>query len=346
VALTPVATGDRSITSAELRFSDGSSVPVALNGATAVAKTFTARTTSSLEVRITSTSIGLGSVGFSDVSLPGIDLAETILVPTDLARDATHDKALERRLASAPVAFAFQRLIGTGAADVEVSLRRQFETVGSRNYALSGTFRLSQSTPPPVVDAIGSGAFPGAGCADNLLELDGRAVPIRLIDPASELAAGSVVRFEGCDPVDLGGGVHRLDSQPDADGLMDRVSLTTGNSPTTRERPGHATVRVVGESPTRLHLRVDAADGEYLVMGQSFTSDWRASANGHDLGAPQSLNTLSGWRLPRAGVFDVVVRYRPQRLWEAALAVTGGTALLCVWLVAPRRRRRSESKQA
>lgn len=344
VNLTPAATSDRSISRVELRFSDGSSVPVALDG-TPTTKAFTARTTTSLEVRIVATrGFPAGMVGFSDISVPRLDLVEMIAVPTDVARAAAHDRRLERRVATAPVTFSFQRLVGNGAADAEGALRRKFETIGSRDYVVNGTLRLTRAAPASVIRLVRGGSLTTSGCVTGVLEIDGRPAPVHLEDPTHQLGAGGTIRFGGCERVQLAAGTHRLESQRGLDGLVDRVSLTAGTSSTVRANSRRGTVRVLAESPTRVHLRITAPAGGYLITGQSFSQGWRATANGHALTEPQSLNTLTGWRLPRPGVFDVVVSYEPQRLWEAALAVTGGTVALCLWLVIPRRRHRREAE--
>lgn len=346
VDISRAATGARRVTRATLRFSNGTEVPAAFHGTTET-KRFPARTTRSLEVRIDAVGgVGLDPVGFSDISVPTLDLAETIALPTDLALAAAHDRQFARELASTPVTFSFERLTGAGQSDAEIVLRRRFETNGSRTYELNGTLKLSAATPARVVESIRAGALDAGACADNLFRVDGTPVPVRMEEPGDGLLRGATVRFQGCVPVHLVAGTHRLDSQPGVAGLVDRVELATGSSagPAPNQRRG--TVRVLSETPTSLRVRVDAPDGGYLITGQSFTTDWHASANGHDLGSPQALDTLTGWRLPGPGVFDVVVSYRPQRLWNAALAVTGGTAALCLWLVLRRPRDRAAKNNA
>jgi len=342
VDLTRVSTGGRRITSATLRFSDGSQVPVGFGGARA-SVTFRPRTTRSLEVRIRAV-LGLaGAVGFSDVSVPGLNLTETIAAPTDLASAAARSRSLRRKLASAPLTFAFQRAIGGGASDVELAIHRRFYVIDTRVYQVRGLLRLDSSTPSDAMSLVRSGVLDQPGCTNALVSLDGQPLPVRLKAASLSLANGASVAFEGCDPVHLTRGSHRLDSNPGADGLVSTVDLSTSSMMPASASPSDGTVQILSASPTRERLRVDAPTGGYLIIGQSFSAEWRATAGGRSLGPAQSFNTLTGWQVPHVRGLEVVASYQPQQLWEVALAVTGGTTATCIWLVAAgsRRRRRS-----
>ncbi|HEV3451687.1 MAG TPA: alpha-(1-_3)-arabinofuranosyltransferase family protein [Acidimicrobiia bacterium] len=344
VDLTRASTGRRRVTAATLRFSDGTTVPVGFTSSSTTA-TFKPRTTRSLEVRIRAVLGFGGSVGFSEVTIPGLNLTETIAAPTDLAKAATASPALSRALAGAPLTFSFQRLVGDGASDTELAVHRSFTTLGTRSYQVGGTLQLDSSTPADAVALARSGLLSPDGCTDRLLTVDGRPVAVRLTGSSLVLIGGRPVDFQACSPVSLARGQHRLDSRPGADGVISTVALQAGApAPATRSAPA-ATVRVLSESPTRLHLQIAAPHGGSLVIGQSFSADWHASASGHALGSAQSIDTLTGWQLPHARAIDVVASYRPQRLWELALAITGGTTALCIFLVVGASvRRRAESQ--
>ena len=171
--------------------------------------------------------------------------------------------------------------------------------------------------------------------------MDGRPIPVRVNTSPQALVSGSPVTFDACVAVPLTAGTHRLDSNPTVDGLLDTVEVTTGPRPAAA--PARGTLRVVSQSPTRIRTQIRAPDGGYLIIGQSFSTGWRASAPNAAMGSAQTLNTLSGWTLPKTRRLDVVASYGPQTLWDVALAVTAGTLGVCVWLVSARRRKRGAS---
>jgi uncharacterized membrane protein YfhO len=95
-------------------------------------------------------------------------------------------------------------------------------------------------------------------------------------------------------------------------------------------------VRTTSSGATQLRLSVDAPSGGVLVTGQSFNSGWRATADGVDLGPPGRFDGLTGWRLPK-GHSNVVVRFRPQRTYVAAIVVSALALVFCGWQFLRRR---------
>ena len=88
-----------------------------------------------------------------------------------------------------------------------------------------------------------------------------------------------------------------------------------------------------------------------LVLGQSVNAGWKATVDGHSLGAPVLVDGFAnGWQLDpstlsgaiHGGVLDVALRWTPQRGVDAALVVSGAAILTClaIVLVSWRRRRR------
>ncbi len=166
-----------------LTFSDGSREVVDLEGGQ-VSQTFRARTTSSVDIEILGligSGSGTGSVGFSEIEIPGIDLAEDIAVPDDLRRAAQEDPALRDVLESTSLTVLLQREAGDGPAPIEASMRRRFWVPGDRSMALTGSLRLDPAVPDEIIAdlagveprAVGNrrhlGAIDGAG----ILAVDG-----------------------------------------------------------------------------------------------------------------------------------------------------------------------------
>lgn len=74
----------------------------------------------------------------------------------------------------------------------------------------------------------------------------------------------------------------------------------------------------------------------WLVLGQSFSSGWTASAGGRSLGTPKLIDAYAnGWYVPArpaGGTLIVQLRWAPQTVIWAALATSGAAIILCVLL--------------
>src|SRR5207244_12287536 len=83
-------------------------------------------------------------------------------------------------------------------------------------------------------------------------------------------------------------------------------------------------------------VRVNGADGHfYVVIGQNFGLQWRATIDGKDLGSPLLLDGYSaGWRVSQTGSFTVTVAYRPQRTYTIVLIVSAFALLITLSVVA------------
>jgi hypothetical protein len=83
-----------------------------------------------------------------------------------------------------------------------------------------------------------------------------------------------------------------------------------------------------------LDLRVTGRKGPvWLVLGQSLSKGWHATAGGKDLGAPVLVDGYAnGWLVDpgTAGEVDVRLRWTPQRIVWAGIAASLLGGLLCV----------------
>jgi hypothetical protein len=210
-----------------------------------------------------------------------------------------------------------------------------------------------------VVGPVDPPAVPG-DCRSGLLTIDGGDVPVRLRGAPSQGRSGLAV--EPCDgAVDLAAGSHRLGARPGLDtGIdVDRVVLSSdsaggadGVAPRGREATAAgAAVQVDRQGPTELDLTV-TSDGEpfWLVLGQSSSEGWQADVGEGSLGPRQLVNGFAnGWLVnpPGPGTMEVALRWTPQRLVWAGLALSLAVALACVVIVAATTRRsRSEPEGA
>jgi arabinofuranan 3-O-arabinosyltransferase len=177
----------------------------------------------------------------------------------------------------------------------------------------------------------------GGPCVDGVVTLDGSDVPVRLAGDAGDLLDGRPVAVEACEDVRPPAGWHRLAAGGDV--AVDRLTLSTADAPVVPpgSPPEVGSVEALERSPWSARLLVDAPDGGVVVPGQSFDAGWSATVDGEDAGPPRSTDTQNGWVVP-AGEHVVEVRYRPQRVYGAALAVTAAAVALCLWLAARRER--------
>ncbi len=216
---------------------------------------------------------------------------------------------------------------------------------------------------PGVRGAAPPAAVPSA-CRSDLLTLDGKPLPVRLVGSTATAIAGGTLQVQACNPdggapapLHLSPGRHLLRAVPgtttgiDLDGLV--LASGAGGGAVTLTGPATTLAAAVSSSAPALHVQssgettvhatVHGAHGPFwLILGQSFNSGWHAVVNGRDLGAPQLVDGMSnGWLVNpgRASTLSVTLKWTPQnRIW-VALAISGLTLLLCALLALwPRRR--------
>src|SRR5205823_3835158 len=100
---------------------------------------------------------GLGPVGFAEIAVAGVSLTEQVQVPDDIGRDAARSPALAAAMRGAATTYRFERLHDDQGHDEELVLHRIFGTVATRTYELTGTLRLSPTTPDAVLDGLVGG---------------------------------------------------------------------------------------------------------------------------------------------------------------------------------------------
>jgi hypothetical protein len=206
-------------------------------------------------------------------------------------------------------------------------------------------------------------------CRDDLVTLDGAPLPVRLVGTTAAAVRRDPVRLEVCGPAPtLGTGRHELrtsiggETGVDVDrivlssgagGAAAPVAAVAGGVPGRDRAPRPPRVRVTASGRDRATVRVERADAPFwLVLGQSDNAGWEATVRPDD-GAPRDLggSTLvdgyaNGWLVrpgPGGGPLTVELRWAPQRVVNAALAVSAAAfvaALAAVVVTTLRRRRR------
>lgn len=331
IGAAPGGPGGRAVTAASLGFSDGSWLPVDLTTGRASVRLASPRQTTTLELRIDALAgPGQAPVGFSEVAVGGLDLAERIQLPDDVFRAAQRDARVAESLGVAPVRYLLQPL--PGEVPEGRSWRRRLRTWGTRPYLLTGELAPSGRAEPG-----GPAAGPDGGCRSGVVSVDGQDVPVRVGGTGGGPGAGSGLAFWSCSPLHLGPGWHGVDtSAPEA---VSRLALaTTDRRPApTPGQPPQIQART-GDPRKGLSFQVRGPEGGMLIAGMAYDPNWSASAGGRDLGPPREVDAQSAWVLP-AGDHQVDLRYRPQRLYESAMAITWSGLALCAWLVARKQRR-------
>jgi hypothetical protein len=177
-----------------------------------------------------------------------------------------------------------------------------------------------------------------------LLAVDGRPVDIRLPRNSHNVLAGRLLELEGCEPIPLGPGRHRIETLPGLSGAVLTASLVPldaqppPDEPHDRQRqPG--TVQLLDRSPTRLRLQVDAPKGALLMGGVPWHEGW--VADGEELRrSPVPLDTFTAWTVEAPTVGPVTLQFQPQQTYELAIALSLGAAAWCLWRVTRRWERR------
>lgn len=179
-------------------------------------------------------------------------------------------------------------------------------------------------------------------CRDDLLEIDGEPVAVRILGTSAEALAGAPLAVEPCSTagIELDAGDHELQTELGVvSGLdLDQLVLASpGDEPAPAPAPvGEATV--VRSSPDRLAIDLaDLTPGEpvWLVLGQSYSDGWEATVDGEALGTPQLVDGYAnGWLItPEGTEAEVQLTFAPQGRVKVALAISAVGILACLVLL-------------
>jgi len=178
------------------------------------------------------------------------------------------------------------------------------------------TFRLdvvsATARPGPVPGAVGIASISGPGvphaaiprtgavrgsCSDLRGTAGTSQIALRLTGGVSQLDAGSPLRAAGCGPLNLPAGSSELRIpggvlRPD----LVRLDSRAPAGPTTQV--GGGTVIDAGRTGRDSHkdVRLSLHGPAWLVLGEGYNKGWRATCDGHGLGAPRVIDGYSnGW---------------------------------------------------
>ena len=190
-------------------------------------------------------------------------------------------------------------------------------------------------------------------CRTDLVRVDGEPVAVRLQGRIDDALRGEPLDLTACAPTGLrlDRGDHLLRTTKGRDGgidvdrlMLDSVGTAGRRSPAGRE-PSATTpdLTVVHQGRDDARVRVGPRPtATWLVLSQSLSAGWTASANGTDLGPPRLVNGYAnGWLLPAgADPLTVDLEWTPQRVVRVSLLASLAAAAGCLALAALAWRRR------
>ncbi len=204
--------------------------------------------------------------------------------------------------------------------------------VGITDWGIDG---LSVPEAPATLDT---------GCRDDLVEVDGDPVRVRLTGSTDAALAGDALDLEGCVVVGLLTGDNRLRTSNGRDvGLqVDSLTLRSDAGGEAHQGaglllpdPGSVPTEVTEQQRWRSTVEVGPrAEDTWLVIGQSDNAGWTASIDGEDLGPPVLVDGYSSAFLVPAGSDPVTVEvaWAPERVVLVGLATSALAAALCLLL--------------
>lgn len=212
----------------------------------------------------------------------------------------------------------------------------------------------------PGVTRPASPAAMASPCREDLLELDGEPIGVRVTGSTADAEARAALALEPCGgaagAVAVGAGDHVLRAAPGEEtGIdVDRLVLRSDAAGPTTDDAGADAGAARGEAPeletvgsgrTSLDLQVSGASEPFwVVLGQSHNLGWTATVDGGAaLGEPTLIDGYAnGWYVDPRGEQDLALHleWEPQRRVRAALVVSGAFLASCLGIVAWGWRRR------
>jgi hypothetical protein len=248
-------------------------------------------------------------VGFAEVNVAGETATEVVVLPplpdalADLDPSTPVFIVLSRERADRPERTR---------TDPETRLVRDFSVPGDRQM----TLRLTARAPAPL----------DTGCRDDILTLDGSAIPVRVFgtpDTDGQVPAEPC----GAPHLALGEGPHRLETAVTDGFTIDRVVFASGEP---APGPTPPAITVLQNDRTRRRVAIGpCAQDCWFVVGEGTNDGWHAELDGEALGDPMSVDGgVMGWRLPPSAATRIVeLQWRPQRVTDIGIAVTAMTAV-------------------
>ncbi len=213
----------------------------------------------------------------------------------------------------------------------------------------------------PGVKVSATPGFVPERCYNDIMTLDGRPLSVKFSGLTENALKQKPLPMTLCDPkqvLTLGPGYHNLRvtmSPHNVTGFdVNRIVLASSSADRAVPpaqlvvRPAVApSMKVLHSDSSSMTVHIDATKQPFwFVLGQSFSSGWTATLNGHSLGGPQLVNGFAnGWRItPGNGPMTLHVEWAPEKTVRYAIAVSLLGGLACLFIIGfalVRRRRES-----
>jgi hypothetical protein len=222
---------------------------------------------------------------------------------------------------------------------------------------LDAAFPAGTRGPARGRDAVGIAEISGAGIprarprrggrfdSGCLLTVDvGQAqTELRTVGSVRDFDRGRPLRARGCSTVALRAGQQRLSIPGDGPLRADLLQMRSAAAQTPPPVPSAGKVISTGDPGrgTRTDVRVDVTQPAWIVLGESFTTGWRATCDGRSLGDPVPMD---GYAVafpvqPGCQVVDFAFAGNKPVLWSAIISGVASLLLLAFAIVALVRRR-------
>lgn len=256
---------------------------------------------------------------------------------------------------------AFPALTGSDIR-VEVTKVREVKTKDYyTGFPVTAPVGIAELGIPGVQRAPLPAQIPSS-CRRDLLEIDGKPVPVRVSGSRTDAETRQPLDVALCGtPPSLDAGTHQLDSAIGRDVGIDLDTLTLASEAgggalipgpdgaVTPAPPASGAsaprLRVTESGSTDITATVDRVRGPFeLVLGESDNAGWRARIDGRDLGPSRLVNGYAnGWSVPDlgAGSHRVELVWTPQNRvwWSLILSALGMVACLAIIALSLLRRR-------
>jgi arabinofuranan 3-O-arabinosyltransferase len=271
---------------------------------------------------------------------------------------AIEDQAGENATVTVPVSF--EPVTGS-TIRVTLTAARELETVEYfSDTPIVTPVAIAELGLAGVTRASLPETLPGE-CRNDLLTLDGEAVPIKATGDPAAAEALEPLAVEPCDPatgatvatpIELDRGAHDLRAAAGADTGLDLDDLVLGSEaggdalalgeqgtvpPVADARPAPPEVEVTESGRTNIEMDVRGADEPFwLVLGESENAGWEASVDGDGIGGSTLVNGYAnGWLVEPDGdgTMTIALTWTPQRTVWIAIGISAVAMLLCVALV-------------
>ncbi|MCB0959731.1 MAG: DUF3367 domain-containing protein, partial [Acidimicrobiales bacterium] len=198
---------------------------------------------------------------------------------------------------------------------------------------------LAGRTPGLLADDAPVALACGEGPA---LRIDGEEIATRVDTTVGVLRTGAAVPWAACDPVALGAGEHRIEA---GRGPLFASTLELAPADAIAAAPGPRATTIGRWGPVARRVDVEAGPTSILVTTENVNAGWTATLDGRRLDPIRVDGWRQGWIVPAGAGGTIELRFAPDPIHRAGLAL-GALAIGALVLAAALGSRRDRSRAA